>query len=645
MAIEITSQGILTQEQLKSHFKIYAGPGAGKTHFLVENVKNIVTQNPVITESRLRKVLCVTYTNAAVDEIKKRLDKFTDCVDICTIHGFIIEHIIKPFQQDLVLLMKSDFGISVRAKGKITSQIEGLGILHGIDKNEIYEYVKKLNPSEFSSDVFNYSKKAMGEIQTDNNSFADSVIKGETRQVKLKAPSRIAECHIIPLKQYVWSVVRKLTHDEVLYFGYRILETNPTALYAIRVKFPFIFVDEFQDTNPIQTLLIKLIGQRSTIVGVIGDIAQSIYSFQGARPTDFGTFSIGGQRPIEEYVINGNRRSTANIVNLCNFLRQSDNKVKQVSKRAYNSEDAKAKVEAKKIHFLIGSSQNVQGIIQAVIQDGGVVLTRAWAAAFDYIRDIDDEQSELLKSIYSSYRPSPIQLRDEIVEHNNVTWVRAFRFIFMLWEGYLNGSFIDILRSLQLYGSIDPQKITPKVIYQIGKISKDIFSTIGDDTRTVSTIEAFNSKIKEQEYIDLRKAVFDGDFEIPLFDEYDDSRRDLINGLHWGTSHKLFTEVFSEDSKYMTVHQAKGLEWDKVIVSVTPNKFDKIKLSTLFGRPQLIDETPSDEFTRMYYVACSRAKEDLYIHIKTGCSSDTIETAIASFVAQTKMQIAYEIVS
>lgn len=645
MAIEITSEDIFTPEKLKSHFKIYAGPGAGKTHFLVENVKNIVTQNSAIVESRSRKVLCVTYTNAAVDEIKKRLDKFTDCVDVCTIHGFIIEHIIQPFQQDLISLMESDFGISVRAKGKITSQIEGLGILHGIDKNEIYEYVKKLNPSEFSSDVFDYSKKAMGEIQTDNNSFADSVIKGETRQVKLKAPSKIAECHIIPLKQYVWSVVRKLTHDEVLYFGYRILETNPTALYAIRVKFPFIFVDEFQDTNPIQTLLIKLIGQRSTIVGVIGDIAQSIYSFQGARPTDFGTFSIEGQRPIEEYVINGNRRSTANIVNLCNFLRQSDNKVKQVSKRAYNSEDEKAKAEAKKIHFLIGSSQNVQGIIQAVIQDGGVVLTRAWAAAFDYIRDIDDEQSELLKSIYSSYRPSPIQLRDEIVEHNNVTWVRAFRFIFMLWEGYLNGSFIDILRSLQLYGSIDPQKITPKVIYQIGKISKDIFSTIGDDTCTVSIIEAFNSKIKEQEYIDLRKAVFDDDFEIPLFDEYDDSRRDLINGLHWGTSHKLFTEVFSEDSKYMTVHQAKGLEWDKVIVSVTPNKFDKIKLSALFSRPQLIDETPSDEFTRMYYVACSRAKEDLYIHIKTGCSSDTIETAIASFVAQTKMQIAYEIVS
>lgn len=645
MAIEVTSEYIFTPEQLKSHFKIYAGPGAGKTHFLVENVKNIVTQNPVIVGSRSRKVLCVTYTNAAVDEIKRRLDKFTDCVDICTIHGFIIENIIQPFQQDLISLMESDFGISVRSKGKITSQIEGLGILHGVDKNEIYEYVKKSNPSEFLDDTFDYSKKAMGEIQADNNRFVDSVIKGESRQTRLKAPPKIAECHIVPLKQYIWSVVRKLTHDEVLYFGYRILETNPTALYAIRVKFPFVFIDEFQDTNPIQTLLIKLIGQRSTIVGVIGDIAQSIYSFQGARPTDFSTFSIEGQRPVEEYVINGNRRSTKNIVNFCNFLRQSDKQVVQVSKRAYNLEDEKARAEAKKIHFLIGSSSNVQKIVQTVIQDGGVVLTRAWAAAFDYIRDIDDEQSKLLKNIYNSYWPSPVQLRDEIAEHNNVTWVRAFRFVFMLWEGYLNGSLIDILQSLRLYGIIDPKKITPKVIYQIGKISKDIFSDIDEDTHTVEVIEAFNLKIKEREFIELKKAMFDDNFEIPLFEEYDgDSRRNAISDLHWGTSYKLFTEVFSEDSKYMTVHQAKGLEWNKVIVSVTPNKYDEIKLADLYSHPQLINETPSNEFTRMYYVACSRAKEDLYIHIKTGCSSDIIENAITAFVAQTEMQITYEII-
>ena len=88
MAIEINSSDILTVEQLQSHIKVYAGPGAGKTHFLVENVKNIVTINPLVANSRARKVLCITYTNAAVGEIVRRLDRFSDAVEVYTIHGF-----------------------------------------------------------------------------------------------------------------------------------------------------------------------------------------------------------------------------------------------------------------------------------------------------------------------------------------------------------------------------------------------------------------------------------------------------------------------------------------------------------------------------------------------------------------------------
>ena len=341
MAIEMTSGDIFTPEQLEKHVKVYAGPGAGKTHFLVENVKNIIATNALITRSQMRKILCVTYTNAAVDEIKRRLDKFTEHVEVHTIHGFIIEHIIQPFQQGLRDIMESDFGIGVGSKGKISSQVEGLGILHGIDKSEIYEFIRKMNPSEFSDDD---------------------------------------------------------------------LESNPTALYAIRVKFPFIFVDEFQDTNPLQTLLIKLIGQKSTIVGVVGDIAQSIYSFQGAQPTDFKNFTINGSRELKEYVINGNRRSTENIVNFCNYLRQSDSDVVQVSIRPYDTEADRERAESKKIHFLMGNSAGIYNTIKNILNNDGVVLTRAWAAAFDYIQGVDETQAKLLKSIYNSYYNSPIQL-------------------------------------------------------------------------------------------------------------------------------------------------------------------------------------------------------------------------------------------
>ena len=105
MAFEIESGTILTAEQLQNHVKIYAGPGAGKTHFLVENVKTIVTNHPIVSQSRSRKVLCITYTNAAGEEIERRLNRFSDSVEVFTIHSFIIEHIIKPFQTDLLLLI------------------------------------------------------------------------------------------------------------------------------------------------------------------------------------------------------------------------------------------------------------------------------------------------------------------------------------------------------------------------------------------------------------------------------------------------------------------------------------------------------------------------------------------------------------
>ena len=108
--------------------------------------------------------------------------------------------------------------------------------------------------------------------------------------------------------------------------------------------------------------------------------------------------------------------------------------------------------------FLLGAKR-----IQGILKSDGVVLTRAWASAFDYIQGVDESQAKLLKNIYNSYYNSPIQLRDEIVEHNNVTWVRAFRFIFSLWESYLNGSFIDVLKALKLYTTIDARKLTPKI--------------------------------------------------------------------------------------------------------------------------------------------------------------------------------------
>ena len=630
MAVEIESGTILTAEQLKNHIKVYAGPGAGKTHFLVENVKNIVTTNPLVAQSRERKVSCITYTNAAVEEIARRLNRFSDSVEVFTIHGFIIEHIIKPFQSDLHKIIKKYFNIDIRGNKPITSQVEGLGILHGIEKEEIYKYILAITAETQQP---TYSKKLMGDVQVDNDAFL-----GDTT-IRLSGSKSIADNHMLPIKEYVWSVARKLTHNEILFFGYQILKANPTALYSLRVKFPYIFIDEFQDTNPLQTLLIKLIGKKSTIIGVIGDIAQSIYSFQGAKLSQFSGLSIDGERSLVEYVINGNRRSIENVVSFCNFLRQADVNVTQKSIRPYDSDNNRNVSEATPVRFLIGNSENVKATLNVVINEGGVVLTRAWAKAFTYIRDVEESQAKLLSDIYNSYYNTSIDIRAEITEINNVNWVRAFRFIFRLHEAYKTGSFIDALNAFKLYVNIDRKKLSFSLLRQIIAVSNDVFNEITDASLTVEAINNFNNKLKDDIYTELKAQLLGENFCVPIFDEYDltsetDKSKKFIANLSlltWATSFKLFTEVFSPESKYMTVHQAKGLEWNKVIVALEPNPRkdrDNTTLLQVYSDPQILTEIPSEEFVRMYYVACSRAKQELYIHLPNGFDQRIVDMAL-----------------
>ena len=148
------------------------------------------------------------------------------------------------------------------------------------------------------------------------------------------------------------------------------------------------------------------------------------------------------------------------------------------------------------------------------------------------------------------------------------------------------------------------------------------------------------------EFLEFRESIFESDFIIPLFCGFDSEKLVAsVNNLFWNTSYKLFTQVFSENSKYMTVHQAKVLEWDKIVVSVSPGKYDNIDLEDLYSEPKLMDETPSDEFTRMYYVACSRSREDLFIHFSSGFDVSIIQKALNNFEERSGKTINYEFIN
>lgn len=649
MAIEINSSDIFTKQQLNKSFKIYAGPGAGKTHFLVENIKNIISTNKKIVESNNRKVLCITYTNAAVDEIKKRLGSYVNNVEIYTIHGFIIKHIIKPYQSELRRHILNDFNIRIKKNELITSQIEGLGLLHGFEKSDIYEFINlECNSSNKS---INYSKTKMSKVEIDISKYCDN------GQTVLKAPRDVEEKHILAIKKYIWSKAKKLTHDEILYFGYKIAIFNSTVCYALRVQFPFIFVDEFQDTNPLQAKLLENISNKCTTIGVIGDLAQSIYSFQGARPSKFSGFLSGEN--IDEYIISGNRRSSANIIHMCNYIRQTD-KIIQKGIKEYNDINNKDLKESIKVKVLIGDNKNVINIINNIVKSGGVVLTRSWAASFKYMNGVLDEQKEILRRIYNSYINSTIDIRAEITEHANVTWVRAFKFVFMLWDAYKSNSVADILNALNLYVDtkkiIKNKQISINVIVKIISILDETFSKVNDNINVVEIIQDINKQFKDNKNFEILKLFTsiqkskdnEQEFVVSCFTDLD--REDLINNvskLNWKTSYMLFNKVFCKDSQYMTVHQAKGLEWDKVVVSLTPVvRYDKTSFIQMFINPRILRETPSDEFTRMFFVACSRAKEELYIHVKDNYADiQNMKNALNKYCLDKRIDVFYEFIT
>jgi uvrD/REP helicase len=612
MACEIKSGDILDLKSINSNKKVYAGPGAGKTYFLINNIKDMFRKDTKIYKSEKKKILCITYTNSAVDEIKSRLDGYEDNIEICTIHSFIIEYIIKFYQNELKKIMKDDYGIEIKGNKKISSQIEGVGILHGQDKQQIFEYI---NNNLGTNEKINYSKKIMGEVKVDIEKYITEDKK------ELKCSDKIDEIHRKIIKKYLWDVIRKLNHDEILYFGYRILERNPTILYAIRAQFPYIFVDEFQDTNPLQTKMLLKICEKISKITIIGDIAQSIYSFQGARPTQFTTFFLPD---MKEYEIKGNRRSTCNIVHMCNYIRRNDN-LEQVSIKEYENDEERQKSELKLVHFVSNScNEKIESILKEVLNSQGAILTRTWVYAFNYIMNISDAQKDILKNIYSSYYASPIDIRYEIVESSSILWVKAFKFIILLNEVYKTRTINNVLNAINIYGKID-KKIFEKnfsvnIIIKLNRFLDDLFKDINNNSKVIEIIIDFNKKISEDDNKEIKNFLNNisniEDFKIEVFSEEDKQAFiNLINEVEWNTAYTLFKDVFSKDSKYMTVHQAKGLEWKKVFVSITAAKGDSTSFAEMFKNSNIVSETSSDEFTRIFYVACSRAIEELYIAI------------------------------
>src|SRR5699024_272047 len=285
---------------IDEHFKLYAGPGAGKTSFLVNHVKRILAESNRLAKSR--KIACITYTNIGVDALKAKLGEAAIDVEISTIHSFLYKHVVQPYLWKLedcpFPLDKLNGHDEVRLRFSQLKKFKkesGQGYLTDNIKLEkaLRNLTWKLVQGNVELGFIRYNDGKVGKINIKNNSFDF-------------------------YKKICWEE-GNLSHDDVLYFSYLLLKQEERIKEIIRAKFPYILIDEFQDTDPLQAEIIKLIVEQESTLGVIGDPCQAIFSFQGTDEKLFDNFSISG---MQLYFINDNRRSTVQIIDVLNHMRK-----------------------------------------------------------------------------------------------------------------------------------------------------------------------------------------------------------------------------------------------------------------------------------------------------------------------------------
>ncbi|QDP39455.1 UvrD-helicase domain-containing protein [Radiobacillus deserti] len=380
-------------EDIESPFKVIAGPGAGKTHWLVEHIKNVFHNSTKL--SNISKISCITYTTVGAEEVQHRLKNNLDKVDVSTIHSFLYSNIVKPY----VHLLKGESGRRLVNIDEMDGHSENVAT-----KGKIYKW-----QTEVSNGYIRDQKKIKKCLENidwvlDNGSF---ILKPRKEYLRRVGTYYIKLEDLLTYKQIFWDE-GTIHHEDVLYFSYRILNEFPLILDHLSAKYPYMFIDEFQDTNPIQSEIIKWLGNAGTIIGVIGDPAQSIYSFQGASRSDFVNFCLPN---LKEYQIENNRRSGQAIVGILNHLRQGDSLAQRSTHNQSNNpiyyfecadEITKTLLDFHNLRQELGLENDYCILTRnngSVKKLRNIEVTNVWTS----LNEADSDRERLLKSLFTAY--------------------------------------------------------------------------------------------------------------------------------------------------------------------------------------------------------------------------------------------------
>lgn len=584
---------------IKGPVMIISCAGSGKTTVIVERTKKILESG--VSAS---KVLVVTFSKAAATEMEERFvsEYNNTSVKFSTIHSICYSILANSYG------MKADSILKPQEKKAFLREtyIE-LKRIYGKPFEDCYD-----DMDDFIKDIELKLSGYKALMYRENKQDVDKVIQDRYVAFTYKAYCEFKKS------------TAKIDFDDMIVDTHKCLSTNPAILDHWRSLVEYIMIDEFQDTNMLQAEIFYMLAGEKKNICVVGDDDQSIYSFRDADTKIFVNF-LERYPNAKKIFLEINYRSEPQIVKLASNVIQ--NNVERFPKKFKASKTGKAKVLVYSMDYSMTQTDAVVNKIKSYQADGIplseiAVLYRVKKEATLLCNRLLSEKilfytKELPEDLHSGMVYRDIKAYYRLA---NDLWDRTdLRRIINRPNRYIKGNLLDdcglnktlIIRKCTA-GVTDGER-KEQIAHRIEQLFTDLHRLRGKKPGAFMAYLKDNMKYRDAltAYAEFLK-VGDRPF-LDAFDELMKESEMFDTMAEWNdyaeqARKKLLAELEKnkKNGVYLsTFHGAKGLQWRKVIIisandGVTPLiRCDEI-------------ENPEEE-RRLFYVAMTRAKEDLTI--------------------------------
>lgn len=585
---------------------VIAGAGSGKTRTLTYRVAYLLEQG--IPADR---ILLLTFTNKAAGEMMRRVADLLG-QELASLWGGTFHAIgnrilrqhapVLGFQRDFTILDRDD------AKHLISTCVA---------EADIDVKATRFPKAEVLGDIFSLAlnkQQNVGEILGTEYGYFDALAP----QIEDVGKRYVAR------KQ----VTNAMDFDDLLVLWLKLLRDHETVREHYQRRFQFILVDEYQDTNKLQSDLIDLLAARHKNVMVVGDDAQSIYAWRGANFQNILRFPE--RYPgAKVYKIETNYRSTPEILNVANAAIAAN--VNQFAKQLAPARNP----GAKPVQVACGDgAQQAAFIAQRALElrDEGIALNNMAVLYRSHFHALE-LQLELTRRNIPFAITSGIRFFEQAhikdataylkLVHNPRDELSFKRIVQLLpgvggkgaeklWQAFANSSLPPLAPALQKCSRSAPKKAAlawAQFAATVAQLeAEDVRHSAGRMLKLV--LEAGYDEYLKENFANYRSRIEDLE-QLAVFSQQFQNVAEFLTQL------ALLTNVEAEDNpqtadrdeekiRLSTIHQAKGLEFDVVFVIML--------CDGLFPSDRSLDSAEGEEEERrLFYVAITRARNELYL--------------------------------